>query len=210
MPDKDWRATLEFVESANGRVFDSTMCIREHVVSPAENLAPVTVAADLASWLTTAACAMTFSGVKLSRILVNRGGPFGPGEGDPQESGEAGVDSVGTLASGTGNLPHGACARVTVRTALASKRGRGRFHAPWPGYASYLASADLWNTAGAYFTNVGTFAALVLAGHDVVHDLVTHHYSLRVHSRADATTRDAVAAIARTEVSYLRSRLSAP
>lgn len=210
MPDKDWRATVEFTETATGRLFDTTFCVRDHVTSPAENLAGATVAADLSSWLITAAAAMTFSGVKVTRFLVNRGGPWGPGEGDPQESGELGVDTVGSLSSGTGNLPHGACARVTLRTNLASRRGRGRFHAPWPGYASYLSSADTWNTAGAYYTNVAAFAALLAAGHDATHDLIVHHYSLRVHSRVDATTRDVTTAIPRTQVSYLRSRLSAP
>jgi hypothetical protein len=153
---------------------------------------------------------MTISLVKLTRVLVNRGGPFGPGEGDPQESGEISQDSVGTLAAGTGALPHGLCARVTIKTSLASKRGSGRFHAPWPGYSSYLAGGDLWNTSGAYYTAVSTFASTLLAGHDVTHDAVTHHYSLRVHSRADATTRDAVSVIPRNQVSYLRSRLTAP
>lgn len=210
MPDKDWRATIEFVETSTGRVMDTTFCVREHVTSPATNLDGETVAGDLSGWLITKAAAMTYSGVKVKRFLVNRGGPWGPGEGEPQEAGEIGVDTIGTLAGGTGNLPTGACARVTVRTALASRRGRGRFHAPWPGYASYLASANVWNTAGAYYIAVAAFAQELKNGKDVTHDLIVHHYSLRVHSRVDATTRDATSAITREGVSYLRSRLTSP
>lgn len=210
MPDKDWRATIEFVETSTGRLMDTTFCIREHVLDPAGNLDAFTVAADLSSHLITDAAAMTFSGVKVKRFLVNRGGSYGPGEGDPAEAGEVGVDTVGTLAAGTGNLPTGACARVTVRTALASRRGRGRFHAPWPGYASYLASANVWDTSKAYYQNVAAFAQSLKNGWDVTHDLIVHHYSLRVHSRVDRETRDATSAVTREGVSYLRSRLTSP
>lgn len=211
MPDKDWRVTFEFVEPTSGRINDTTMTLREHVLSPADNLNADTVAADVDSWLGTLARAMAPTIMQLGRVHVNRGGPYGPGEGDPQEAGEHVNGSAGTLAaSGSQALPHGLCARVTVYTALASKRGRGRFRAPWPEWAGYLATADTWNNAGAYITAVSAFASAALAGHDAVHDAITHHYSLRVHSRADAATRDATSVSVRPGVSYLRSRLTSP
>ncbi len=212
MADKDWRATLEYIETASGRIFDTTFCVREHVSVPgAENLSATTVADDLASWLTTTARALTINTVKLQRIHVNRGGPFGPGEGDDAEAGEHVVGSActGTSAGGV-SLPHGLCARVTLYTALASKRGRGRFHAPWPDTMAALASPDRWLTSNSYFTALQSFANTLLAGQDVTHDTISHHYSLRVHSRRDSLTRDVVSVAVRDQVSYLRSRLSAP
>lgn len=211
MADKDWRVTVKYTGQVDARVYDSTFCVRESVSLPgADNLSGATVAADLVSWFKTEAKAMAPAALELTEVSVNRGGVWGPGEGDPQEAGLAGVAELGTLAAGTGTLPHGLCARVTIKTGLASKRGTGRFHAPWPGYSSFLASFDAWASGGTYMTAVTNFANKLLAGHDVTHDAVDHHYSLRVHSRRDATTRDALSVVPRTQVSYIRSRLSAP
>lgn len=212
MADKDWRVTLEFAGVSDGRLYDTTFCLREHTSVPeAENLSAATVASDVNSWLGTLARAMTTDAVALSRVVVNRGGVWGPGEGDPPEAGEASNGGAGTLGpNGTLLAPHGLCMRVTVRTALASRSGRGRFHAPWPQYAGHIVNADTWSVGSSYYVAVVAFADALLAGHDVTHDLISHHYSLRVHSRKDATTRDAVAVAPRAQVSYLRSRLTAP
>jgi hypothetical protein len=210
--DKDWRATFEYIETASGRVFDMTFCVREHTSVPgASSLAAGTVAADLRDWLKVEAKALTMNTVKLQRIHVNRGGPFGPDEGEDQESGEVVISEACTAASAGGiSLPHGLCARVTVYTALASRRGRGRFHAPWPDSAAALAAPDRFLTTNAYMVNLTTFANDLLGGHNVTHDTIDHHYSLRVHSRRDALTRDAASVSVRDGVSYLRSRLTAP
>jgi hypothetical protein len=214
MADKDWRVTWEFKESASGRLMDTTACLREHTSVPgADSLGADTVAADIDSWTTTAARAMAYSGLELARIAVNRGGPFGPGEGDPAESGEKSVTLAGTLPGGTGTLlAYPECMRVTLRTSLASRRGRGRFHAPWPCYGSYKSATapDNWNVGGGYWNAVVAFANLLLAGRDVTHDTITHHYSLRVHSRKDGVTRDVTAIVPRVQVSFLRSRFTAP
>ena len=214
MADKDWRVQWEFVEGSSGRINDTTVCIRDHTSAPlADALSGDTLASDISSWTATLARAMCYPDFSLARIHVNRGGPFGPGEGDDPEAGEATVNAAGTLATGSGTiLPHALCMRVTLRTALASRRGRGRFHAPWPGVGGYKSStnADTWNVGGAYWNAVVAFANALAAGHDVTHDLIDHHLSLRVHSRVDATTRDVTSVVPRTEVSYLRSRLSAP
>lgn len=210
MPDKDWKITLEYVETASGRLEDTTFTIRETAPAGFGNLDGNTVASDISSWLAVKARAMATSFVLLARVRANHGGPYGPGEGDPPESGEYPTNQAGTMAAGSGTLPHGVCARVTVRTDLASRRGTGRFHAPSPTAASYLATADDWNQSGAYYLAVSAFATELLGGKDVSHDVVVHHYSLRVHSRADGVTRDAKVVIPRTQVSYIRSRLSAP
>ena len=210
MPDKDWKVTLEYVETGTSRLEDTTFCVREHVADPAGNLDGDTVAADLSSWLSSTARAMGPTNVQLSQVRVFRGGPWGPGEGDPQESGNAVVNLACTGPAPTGGLPHGVCCRVSVYTSLASRRGRGRFHAPSPTAQTQLNDADHLGTSLAYYIAVKAFADGLLAGHDVVHDLITHHYSLRVHSRADQTTRDAKKVLVRTEVSYLRSRLTSP
>jgi hypothetical protein len=210
VPDKDWKVTLEYVESGTSRLEDTTFCVREHVSDPAGNLDGDTVAGDLASWLGTTARAMAPTNVNLSQVRVFRGGPYGPGEGDPQEAGTSIVNLAGTGPAVTGGLPHGVCCRVSVYTALASRRGRGRFHAPSPCAQTQLNDSDHWGTALPHYIAVKAFADNLLAGHDVTHDLIVHHYSLRVHSRADATTRDATKVLPRTEVSYLRSRLTSP
>src|SRR5512138_688193 len=210
MADKDWKCTLEFVETATGRLEDTTFCVREHVTDPAGNLDADTVASDLDSWLGSLARAMAPPSVKLSQVRVFRGGQWGPGEGSPQESGAAVNNGAGTGAASTDSLPHGVCMRVTVYTALASRRGRGRFHAPSPNRSSALTNADMFATGDTYYTAVAAFANALLAGHDVTHDLISHHYSLRVHSRADQVTRDATKVLVRQQVSYVRSRLSSP
>lgn len=206
--------TLEYKEISSGRLEDTTFCIREHPDLPGTgNLSGDTVASDMSAWLKTLAKAMAPNTLSLSRVTVNRGGPWGPGEGEPQESGEHTIDETGTLAtSGTATVPHGLCMRVTVKTSLASRRGRGRFHAPSPHWAAYKSEAapDNWSIGGGYWNAVVDFANALLAGHDVTHDLLDHHYSLRVHSRKDSTTRDAVAVVPRVQVSYLRTRLTAP
>jgi hypothetical protein len=212
MPDKDWRATFEFVEGATGRINDLTFCTREHQPDPiGANFDGNTVASDLATWLSTLARAMCPTTMSLGRVYVNRGGPYGPGEGDPQEAGETSVNAAGTLSVvGGHSLPHGLCARVTVRTTLAGKRGTGRFHAPWPGSDLCMGGDDIFNTGSAYWSAVVAFANALLAGHDRTAGVDVHHYSLRVHSRADNATRDAKAVVPRQRVSYLRSRLTAP
>lgn len=209
MADTDWKVTLVFVESATGRLEEPTFCVREHC-TVGDRLSASTVADDLGGWLPDTAKAMATSGVKLTQVRVNRGGPFGPGEGDPPEAGVSIVDTVCTGAWTTGELPHGVCARVSVYTDLASRRGRGRFHAPSPVAPGQLDTPDRWVVGGQYLSAVQAFADELLGGHDVTHDLNTHHYSLRVHSRADAETRDATRIVVQPEVSYLRSRISAP
>jgi hypothetical protein len=211
MPDKHWKVTMEFVETATGIVEDTTFCLRETAPVGLDNLSADTVADDVGDWLETKARAMATSFVKLTRVRVNRGGEFGPDEGADPESGESLRDVAGTMASGSGGMPHGVCARVSVYSTLASRRGRGRFRCPSPTASSYLGTQpDNWNTAGAYYIAVKAFGDELLTGHDTTHDLVTHHYSLRVHSRADQTTRDAVRVKAQPQVSYLRSRITSP
>lgn len=201
--------TFEYVEGDTGRLEDTTFCVREHV-TVGGSLAAGTVASDLAGWLKTKAKAMAPTSLTLTQVRVNRGGPYGPDEGADPEAGNEAVDEVCTGSFGSTPIPHGICARVTIYTALASRRGRGRFHAPSPLAQLQLSSADVFNTSGAYFVAVKDFADTLLAGHDVTHDAIDHHYSLRVHSRVDHTTRDAQKVLVRPQVSYLRSRLSAP
>jgi hypothetical protein len=212
MPDKDWRATFHYVQPSDGRTYDMTMCFRDHTaVLLADTLSAATVAADLDGWLRTKCLAMAPSALQLASIHVNHGGPFGPGEGDPAEAGESVINVNGTLPAGSGGpIPHGLCARVSLATNLASKRGRGRFHAPWPLWAENIFNPDTWDTSKPYWAAVVSFKNELLLGKDVTHDTIAHHYSLRVHSRADNTTRDVTAAQVRPQVSYLRSRLSAP
>lgn len=210
MPDKDWKVTFEARTNTEGITEDATFCLREHVLDPATNLDADTVASDVDSWLTSLFRAATVSSATVTQIRVNRGGPWGPGEGDPQEAGAKIVNLAGTMAPGSGSLPHGVCARVSVYSKLASRRGRGRFHMPSPVSSGYLGTVDQWNASGAYYLACIAFAQALVNGRDAVHDLITHHYSLRVHSRRDATTRDAVKFVVQPGVSYLRSRITAP
>jgi len=203
VPDKDWRLTVEFTDPADGRLFDSTLCIRDHTDAGGP-LSAATVVDDLHTWLADPFYSCAPALLQLQRMIVTELGT------DEPSRAENDTTHVGTLAAGTGVLPHGCCPRISGQTNLATRRGRGRFHTPWPGYSSYLSSPDQWSTSGSLWTNLTTLMNDLLAGHDVTHDLIGHHYSWRIWSRLDNTSRDVTSAQVRRQPSYLRTRMTTP
>jgi hypothetical protein len=169
------------------------------------------MASDIAGWVGTVFRNVAPTDHTVTRVHVNRGGPFGPGEGDPQEAGEAVLNLPGLLgALGTGILPYGTCPRITWKIKGEEKRGRGRTHTCYCKWSGYLNNGGSWTTGTNLMTNVTALATTLSAGTDVTHGIIAHHLSLRVHSRADATTRDVTGYVVRLQPSYLRSRLTAP
>lgn len=201
--DKDWRLTVEFTDPADGRLFDSTLCIRDHQ-AVGDPLSAATVVSDLRSWLADLFYSTAPALLTLQRFIVTELGTTTP------HRAEDATTHVGTLAAGTGVLPHGVCPRISGQTDVATRRGRGRFHTPWPGYSSYLSAPDTWSTSGALWTALTALKDALLAGHDVTHDTLTHHYSWRIWSRADDLSRDVTSAQVRRQPSYLRTRMTVP
>lgn len=77
-------------------------------------------------------------------------------------------------------------------------------------YADYLSTASGWDTAAQYYTRAVTLCTNLLAGHDVTHDSIDHHYSLRVWSKKLGASRDVQTAVARVQPGYVKSRISIP
>jgi hypothetical protein len=130
---------------------------------------------------------------------------------DTPSVGESAVGVAGTLGAGTGLLPRECCMVVTLRTAVATRSGRGRMFLPSPLYSSNLASQDAWATGtGGWYSAVGTFMDKLMAGVDVTHSTFGHHLSLRVHSRRHATSYDVTSYVRRLQPHWLRSRMTSP
>lgn len=205
MSDVDWRVTLVSVESSTGRICDATFCIREHQNIPgADPLDASTVASDLADWLKTAWTNTMTTDLELERVNVRELGTDSPTTADEF------VHMSGALSGGTQVLPWPVCAIGSIKTALATRSGRGHFHFPPAANATALATRASFNLAGTYYGNCTTFLEQLMAGHDVTHDLQGHHYSLRVWSRKLQTSHDVTSGIVRAQPGYVRSRWSVP
>lgn len=205
MADKDWRVTVEVISPSTGKVIDSTFCVRDHTSVPlADPLSAQTVADDVATWLNTLWRAATNSGLTVQRFITRELGT------DTPSSAESVTANAGTLTAGTGTLPSGLCLWMSLRTDLATRSGRGGFHFPPPYYSSFLASADAWATGSAYWTACNAIRTAMLAGRDVTHDTIDHHYSLRVWSTVRNTSEDVASMILRVQPKFVRSRMSSP
>lgn len=200
---RDWRLTYE--AEHDGVINDMTFCLHEAVVEPGiGELSAGTVVADVNSWL-GALWAATFTGnVACKRLIARELGASEP------ETAELALTGAGSLAVGTGALPWACAPRIKITTAVATRSGRGRFHTPWPQSASYLLSGKNFANSGALWTALTALANALIAGHTVTHDLMEHHYSLRVWSRRHGISYDAISAAPVQDISYLRSRTTAP
>jgi hypothetical protein len=195
-----WKSNYQGVLAVN------TFCIHE-AESPggvAGELSAATVVDDLDSWLRTLYRACLNSAWHVDSLSVRELGSSSPTEAEKT------IGQNGTLANGTGNLPAEVCQVVKIGTALATRSGRGRMFFPSPFYSSYLDAPDNWNSAAAYWTAVNAFMTALLAGHDATHDLIGHHYSLRVWSRTRGAAQDATGFTQRSRPHWLRSRSTAP
>src|SRR4026208_2047705 len=204
MPDKDWRVTLKNSLVAAGTLFLSTFTIREHVETPAGNLSGNTVAQDILDKVLTNWKACFTSDVRFDAVLVRELGTEEP------DVGEAIANSLGTVSLPAGVLPTGVCAWCEIKTDLHTRSGRGGFHFPPPLTGSVLADDNHFGTSGTWWTNMVTFAQSLLSGWDVTHDVIVHHYSLRVWSAKRIDSHDAKSVVISPRARFVRSRMDSP
>lgn len=202
---KDWRVTVEVKATTTGRLFDSTLCIRDSNSVPlADPLAAQTVADDVAAWLAPLWRPVTNAGLTVQRVLTRELGTSSP------TSAESIIAQVGTLTAGTGTLPSGCCMWLHAKTNLATRSGRGGFHFPPPYYSSFLNTSDSWATGSAYYTAANAIRTALLAGTTVTHDTIAHDYSWRVWSDTRNASEDVTQSVIRLEPKWLRSRMTTP
>jgi hypothetical protein len=81
---------------------------------------------------------------------------------------------------------------------------------PSPLWADFMGDTFSWGTGSNYWSAVGAFGAKILAGQDVTHGALVHHYRGSLWSRVDGELKDLTAYVRRTQVHWLRSRSTAP
>lgn len=204
MPDRDWRASFVSTDPGDQTLFMSTFCVRETAPVGLGNLDADTVATDIASWLGSDYRACFPSGIRHERVDVRELGT--------NEPSAASVDVLiaGTLAAGTGTLPKATCPTIRVKTDVATRSARGRFHTPWPVYSSFLANGKAWTLGTGLWNALTALGTAMENGHDATHDVVVHHYSIRVYSRLRNTSYDAKSITPSQTPGYVRSRMTAP
>jgi len=204
--DKDWQIALKSHHVPSGALVINTFCVHDHSSVPlSDPLDAQTVADDVAAWITTLYKAVLQSAYTFDTVDSRELGT------DTPAIGSSAVGAAGTLGAGTGLLPREVCMVVTLRTAVATRSGRGRMFIPSPLYSSNLASQDAWLTGtGGWYAAVGAFFDALVAGRDVTHGSIDHHYSLRVYSRKRNASYDVTSYTRRLQPHWLRSRMSAP
>lgn len=147
----------------------------------------------------------TLDSIDLRRIL-----------GAPEEATVA-IGAAGTYnPAGATKCPKELCMVVTIKTAHATRRGRGRVFIPSPRSTDALAdptSFVVTTDPSTYWHEVSVLFDEFLEGQDFVWGTLgseTAHMSLRVYSRKDAATYDATGYVQRTAYHWLRSRATAP
>jgi hypothetical protein len=122
------------------------------------------------------------------------------------------LNDTGQITVGTA-FPREIVRVMTLRTDVATRRGRGRMFMATPQTAGSLSSAENFVVSGTWFTNLEAFRDDLLAGHDFdygVGGLASAHLSCRVHSRVGNTDYDVTSILIRQKTHWLRSRSTAP
>jgi hypothetical protein len=130
------------------------------------------------------------------------------------DTGTEAVHAVGLagLLNGTGAaaVPKELCGLITLKTATATRSGRGRIFMPSPRNVGYLGDVTNWATATDWWNFQAAFGDAILAGHDFTIGVLSWHMSARVHSRVHNTSYDVTGYVRRTPYHFLRSRSTAP
>jgi len=201
----EYTVALRSIDSG-GVLYENTFAVKSDPTGPDTlEASDSDVANAIKSWLLTdyhnvLAPGYTWQDVQVKGILGHDGEAV------------AAVAVAGALGGGTGLLPKECCMIVSVKTAHVGRTGRGHMAIPSPRASSFLADSTLWLGSGAYYTNVNTFIATLLAGHDFTYagGTLTAHLSMRLWSRKDGVTRDVTSMVPRLPVRWLRSRSTAP
>lgn len=200
----DWR--VAFRSHKGSELVVNTFCVHTAVVGiDTENASAGDVATAINTWLSAKYLDVLVADYTFDDITVTNLPP--PTTVEAVHT----VNSTGTLASGSGDLPQEVAMVVSLRSALANRRGRGRLFIPSPLHSSHLDAPDEWQAGDAYWANVGTLMDAMLAGHDFtagLGGLVNFHASLRVWSRAGSASHDVTSYVRRKQPHWLRSRAS--
>lgn len=200
-----WRTSMVVTEAASGRLEVATFCIYEDPVVPGSgDLDAQTVADDVHDWLADLWKATMRVECQLTTVQVRELGTDTPTAAEHVDGG------AGDIAAPASYMPHTVCARASIKTDVATRSGRGRFHFPSPVTPTFLSSPDLWNMGSTYIVACQAVLDALLSGHTVSHDSLDHHYSLRVWSRKENAAYDVTSGKIQQGVSSLRTRLTSP
>lgn len=201
---REYRAALRSTDSI-GTEYVNTFAIKVEATGPDLTEPTATQVADqVNTWLNTAyrAClhpGLTFQDVNVHQLF----------SGTPV-AGLKVVGQVGQLGALSGFVPREVCCVLSLKTAVATRSGRGRLFIPTPRYSDYLSGQDLFDPAGNYWIKIGLLGDALLAGRTFTESSVEYHMSTRVHSRVRNVTYDVTGYQRRSQPHWLRSRASAP
>lgn len=207
---KDYLATF-LSHQSSGVQCANTICVHDDELGGPSS--PSDRVDDVSTWLTTKYRALlpTSSVLDVLRLFQ-----IPDTYGDDSVSVDKLIGSAGTLAGADGVLPREVCLTLSLRSNHTSRRSQGRIEIPSPLNSGCLDSSANWKTDTAYWTNIGTFADALLAGHDLGILGADGHLSTRVYSRRqhqegkDPKTVDVDSYTRRPRPRWLRRRVSIP
>ena len=186
-------------------LFVNSFAVRcDGVLPGAPDLGAGTVADEVSTWLTTAYRAMLPAAYSVSDVSVRELYTSTPAQGVHA------ISAAGTLSGSSGNLPREVCLILSLKSAVATRSGRGRMFIPSPLNSGFLSSQDVWDTASAYWSAVNTFGNALLAGRTFTSGVLDYHLSCRIHSRTRNEDYDLTSFVRRPQPHWLRSRATAP
>lgn len=197
---KDWQCTYRYTDE-DGVQMANVFCVHAQPVLPlTPDPSAADAADDISSWLTTKfrACLRTI--FTLEDLTVRELFTSTPAEATKA------LGLAGTLGTLSGFLPRQIVLLMTLRTAVATRSGRGRMFLPSPKQSAHLNDPDEWDTGSGLWLAATALGNEFLAGKTVAHSGLDTHYSLRIHSRADSATYDVTSFLLRRQPHWLRSR----
>ncbi len=99
---------------------------------------------------------------------------------------------------------------LTLKTAIAARKGRGRMFIPSPGYAEFQGDRTSWLAGSNYLTGIATLGSVLQDDHVITHGILEHRYRAGVWSRVHAEFNEMTAYVVRSQYHFLRSRRTAP
>lgn len=201
---REWRLSLKSSDTG-GVVYINTLAIKVDMIGPdMDEASPTEVCDGCDTWLSTYYRQCLRNSLTLQELQVMQLGVAEPLEGAKT------IGSAGMLVDNTGDvLPDGACGILTLKTALATRSGRGRMFIPGPERSAYV-TQNVWNPALGYLDAIGALGGRILAGHDLTVGLNQWHISARVWSRVLGESHDVTGYVVRNRIHWLRSRTTAP
>lgn len=197
---KDWLCTYRYTDEDNVQMAN-TFCVHAQPVLPLTPDPSASQAADdISAWLTTKfrdclRTIFTLEDLTVRELFTST----------PAEATKA-INAAGTLGTLSGFLPRQVCLLMTLRTAVATRSGRGRIFLPSPKQSSFLSDPDEWSTSAGLWLAAVALGDQFLAGSTVAHSGLDTHYSLRIYSRSKSATYDVTSYLLRKQPHWLRSR----